>query len=115
MSLAANLLGFGRLLRRAGLPIGPGEMLAGAEALRRVEIGDRHQVQAALRATLVHRHEHAEIFDHAFRLWWRDPEAGRHAAAMEALQQGREPPKPPPGGRRLAEALGGAAPPAPPP
>lgn len=115
MSLAANLLGFGRLLRRAGLPIGPGEMLAGAEALRRVEIGDRHQVQAALRATLVHRHEHAEIFDHAFRLWWRDPEAGRHAAAMEALQQGREPPKPPPGGRRLAEALGGAAPPAQPP
>ncbi|WP_370591911.1 VWA domain-containing protein [Roseomonas sp. KE0001] len=115
MSLAANLLGFGRLLRRAGLPIGPGEMLAGAEALRRVEIGDRYQVQAALRATLVHRHEHAEIFDHAFRLWWRDPEAGRHAAAMEALQQGREPPKPPPGGRRLAEALGSAAPPAQPP
>lgn len=109
--LAANLLGFGRLLRRAGLPIGPAEMLAGAEALTRIDLADRRQAQAALRATLVHRHEHQHLFDHAFRLWWRDPEAGRHAAAMEALSQGQPPPKAPPGGRRLAEALGGQAPP----
>ncbi|PWC30755.1 vWA domain-containing protein [Teichococcus aestuarii] len=110
-ALAANLLGFGRLLRRAGLPIGPAEMLAGAEALTRIDLADRRQAQAALRATLVHRHEHQHLFDHAFRLWWRDPEAGRHAAAMDALSQGQPPPKPPPGGRRLAEALGGQAPP----
>lgn len=115
MSFTANLLGFGRMLRRAGLPIGPGEMLAGAEALRRIEIGDRRQFHAALRATLVHRHEHLEIFDAAFRLYWRDPEAGQHAAAMAALQQGKEPPKPAPGGRRLAEAMAGNRPPPQPP
>ncbi|MFC4165760.1 vWA domain-containing protein [Teichococcus aestuarii] len=114
-ALAANLLGFGRLLRRAGLPIGPAEMLAGAEALTRIDLADRRQAQAALRATLVHRHEHQHLFDHAFRLWWRDPEAGRHAAAMDALSQGQPPPKPPPDGRRLAAALGGQAPPPPPP
>ncbi|EFH13772.1 hypothetical protein HMPREF0731_0003, partial [Pseudoroseomonas cervicalis ATCC 49957] len=93
-ALAANLLGFGRMLRRAGLPLGPAELLAGAEALTRIELGDRREVRAALRATLVHRHEHQEIFDHAFALWWRDPEAGRHAAAMDALNRGKEPPKP---------------------
>ncbi|MDQ1078882.1 VWA domain-containing protein [Pseudoroseomonas cervicalis] len=115
-ALAANLLGFGRMLRRAGLPLGPAELLAGAEALTRIELGDRREVRAALRATLVHRHEHQEIFDHAFALWWRDPEAGRHAAAMDALNRGKEPPKPPPGGRRLAEALPGSrTPPAAPP
>ncbi|PHK96851.1 VWA domain-containing protein [Pseudoroseomonas rhizosphaerae] len=114
-TLAANLLGFGRLLRRAGLLVGPAEMLAGAEALTRIDLADRRQAQAALRATLVHRQEHQHLFDHAFRLWWRDPEAGRHAAAMDALSQGQPPPRPPPGGRRLAEALGGQAPPPQPP
>jgi len=116
-ALPANLLGFGRLLRRAGLPIGPAEMLAGAEALTRIDIGDRREVRAALRATLVHRHEHAEIFDHAFLIYWRDPEAGKHADAMGALQGAKSPPKPGPGSRRLAEAMGGnrPPPPAPPP
>ncbi|HWX51155.1 MAG TPA: VWA domain-containing protein [Roseomonas sp.] len=116
-ALPANLLGFGRLLRRAGLPIGPAEMLAGAEALTRIDIGDRREVRAALRATLVHRHEHAEIFDHAFLIYWRDPEAGKHADAMGALQGAKPPPKPGPGSRRLAEAMGGnrPPPPAPPP
>ena len=40
-ALAGNLLAFGRLLRRAGLPVGPAELLAAAEALQLVEIGDR--------------------------------------------------------------------------
>jgi len=113
-ALAANLLGFGRLLRRAGLPVGPTEVLAGAEALTLVDIGDRRAVRAALRATMVHRHEHAEIFDHAFLIYWRDPEAGKHAAAMEAMQAGKPPPKPGPGSRRLAEAMAGHRPPPPP-
>src|SRR5690606_32692582 len=74
-AFAANLLGFGRMLRRAGLPLGPGEMLAGAEALTRIDLGDRRQTEAALRATLVHRREHFEIFDQAFALFWRDSSA----------------------------------------
>ena len=31
---------------------------------------------------MVHRREHFEIFDQAFQLFWRDPEAAAHAAAM---------------------------------
>jgi hypothetical protein len=68
------------------------------------------QAHAALRATMVHRHEHFLVFDHAFGLFWRDPEAGRHAAAMAMLEGFKEPPKPPPASRRLAEAMRGDRP-----
>ncbi|MCS6890890.1 MAG: VWA domain-containing protein [Rhodovarius sp.] len=110
-ALPGNLAAFARLLRRAGLPVGPGETLAGLAALSRIDIGDRTQVQAALRAVMVHRHEHAELFDAAFAIFWRDPAAGRMAAAA-ALLDGLSPPeKPRPGSRRLAEALKGDSPP----
>jgi len=109
-ALANNLVAFGRMLRRAGLPVGPAEILAGAAALECIEIGDKAQAHAALRATMVHRHEHFLLFDHAFGLFWRDQEAGRHAAAMALFDQSKAPPKPPPASRRLAEAMRGDQP-----
>ena len=104
--LADNLLAFTRLLRRTGLPLGPGEAIAGLEALAEIDLADRRQVHAALRAVMVHRHEHFELFDQAFQLFWRDPEAAVHAAAM-ALMDGNKPKdeKAPPAARRLAEAM----------
>ncbi|HTW28880.1 MAG TPA: VWA domain-containing protein [Acetobacteraceae bacterium] len=105
--LAANVMQFARLLRRAGLPVGPAEALAAQQALTVIDLGDRAQVRTALRAVMVHRHEHREVFDHAFALFWRDPTAARQAAAM-ALMDGRKAPKPqaaPPGSRRVAEAM----------
>ena len=104
-ALAANLLAFGRLLRRTGLPVGPAEDFAALEALQRIEIGNRRQVHAALRATMVHKREHFELFDQAFLLFWRDPEAGQHAAAMEMLSGLKEKQKPPAAARRVAEAM----------
>ena len=104
-ALAANLLAFGRLLRRAGVPVGPFETLAAAEALSLVDIGDRRQVHAALRGVMVHRHEQFEVFDQAFLLFWRDPEAGRNAAAMAMLEGFKEREKAPPASRRIAEAM----------
>ena len=107
--LPTNVMHFARLLRRAGLPVGPADMLAGAEALTRIDLGRRAQVHAALRTTLVHRHEHAELFDQAFRLFWRDPEAGKSAAAIALLSGKQKPPeRAPPGSRRLAEAMSSA-------
>ena len=70
-ALAANVQAFARLLRRSGLPIGVSEMLHGLEALEQVALGDRRQVHAALRAVMVHRREHFELFDQAFLLFWR--------------------------------------------
>ena len=105
--LAANILNFARLLRRAGLPIGPADLLAATDAVQRVDLGNRTQVRIALRVTMVHRHEHTELFDHAFNIFWRDPEASRLAQAMAAIDGRKEPPpeRIPPGARRLAEAF----------
>ncbi|NCY26621.1 MAG: VWA domain-containing protein, partial [Alphaproteobacteria bacterium] len=112
-ALAANLLSFARLLRRAGLPLGTAEVMAAAQALSCIDIGERREVQAGLRAVMVHRHEHAEIFDAAFNIFWRDPEASRHAAAMAMLDGFKPEEKQRPGSRRLAEAMARDRPPPP--
>jgi len=104
-ALAANLLAFARLLRRTGLPVGVSETLRALEALRAIDISERRQVHAALRAVMVHRREHFELFDQAFLLFWRDPEAGRNAAAMALLGGMKEQEKAPPAARRVAEAM----------
>ncbi len=106
-TLPTNIMHFARLLRRAGLPVGPADMLAAQQAIGLVTIGDKIQVQSALRTTLVHRHEHEDLFDHAFSLYWRDPEAARYAQAMAAIDGQKEPPpeKAPPGARRIQEAF----------
>src|SRR5690348_7502812 len=106
-TLAANVMHFARLLRRTGLPVGPAETMAGQQALSLIDIGNRHQVRTALRTAMVHRHEHYDVFDHAFALFWRDPTAAEQAVAMALLEAQKEkhPERPPPGSRRVAEAM----------
>jgi uncharacterized protein len=98
---------FARLLRRAGLPVGPAETLAGQQAVSLVDIGSRTQVLTALRTAMIHRREHQDVFDQAFNLFWRDPTAAEQAAAMALLdaQKDKRPERPPPGSRRVAEAF----------
>ncbi len=105
--LPANVMHFARLLRRAGLPVGPAETIAASQALIHVDIGDRRQVQAALRAIMTHRREHHDVFDHAFALFWRDPAAAMAQTALAMLSEKvpREKAKPAPGQRRVAEAM----------
>ncbi len=98
---------FARLLRRAGLPVGPAQMLAAEHAVALVDIGRRAEVRTALRTTMVHRHEHEDLFEQAFTQFWRDPTLGKTAAAMALLEAAKErpPERAPPGARRIAEAL----------
>lgn len=104
--LSLNVLNFARLLRRAGLPVGPADMLAAQAALTLVELGSRAQVQAALRGTMVHRREHQDLFDQAFKLYWRAKENNEVLEALDKLAGPKPPPeKAPPGSRRLAEAM----------
>jgi uncharacterized protein with von Willebrand factor type A (vWA) domain len=106
-AISSNVMHFARLLRRAGLPVGPADMLAAAQALACVDIGDRRQMRAALAATMIHRREYQQVFDHAFTLFWRDPTAQRAAAAMAMMEAAKEKlrDKPPPAARRVAEAM----------
>ncbi len=110
-ALAANILAFARLLRRTGLPIGVSESLAALNALAAIDLGDRRQVHAALRAVMVHRREHFDLFDQAFLLFWRDPEAGKNAAAMALMDGMKQQEKAPPTSRRIAEAMRSPTPP----
>jgi uncharacterized protein with von Willebrand factor type A (vWA) domain len=81
-------------------------MLAAQQALTLIDIGSRAQVRTALRTTMIHRHEYADLFDQAFLMFWRDPEAAKAAKALE-MMGGKQPPpeKAPPGSRRLADAM----------
>ncbi|MSP03592.1 MAG: VWA domain-containing protein [Acetobacteraceae bacterium] len=107
MTLAANVMHFARLLRRAGLPVGPAETIAAQEALTRIDLGVKTEARTALRAVMIHRHEHQDVFDQAFALFWRDPSAAEQAAAMALLdaQKHKKPERPPPASRRVAEAF----------
>jgi len=106
-TLAANVMHFARLLRRAGLPVGPAETLAAQQALTRIDLASQAQTRTALRAVMTHRREHQEVFDQAFALFWRDPSAAEQAAAMALLEAQKEmqPERPPPTSRRVAEAF----------
>ncbi len=104
--LAANVMHFARLLRRAGLPVGPADLLAAEQAMTRIDLLSQAQVRTALRATMVHRHEHAELFEQAFTLFWRDPNADLAAAALRMLDGDKpKPERASAGSRRLAEAM----------
>ncbi|MCE9660963.1 MAG: VWA domain-containing protein [Burkholderiales bacterium] len=70
---AENITHFARVLRRAGVPVGPDRVLAALEALEAVGLAHRDDVHAALSAVMLDRHEQQEIFDQAFEAFWRDP------------------------------------------
>lgn len=71
--LAANVMHFARVLRGTGMPVGPGQVISALRALAAVDITDRDQFYWALHALLVNDHRQHELFDQAFRLFWRDP------------------------------------------
>jgi uncharacterized protein with von Willebrand factor type A (vWA) domain len=72
--LLTNLMYFARTLRAAGLPIGPGKVLAAAEAVRTVGITNREDFYWTLHAVFVNRRDQRELFDQAFHIFWRNPQ-----------------------------------------
>jgi hypothetical protein len=71
--LAGNILYFARVLRAAGLPIGPAKVIVAIDAVEAVGVDNRADFRAALEAVLIERHEHKLLFDQAFDLFWRNP------------------------------------------
>jgi uncharacterized protein len=69
--VVANLLMFGRALRRTGIDVHPGRLLDVVAALGHVNVAARDEVYYTCRALLVHRHEQLAIFDRAFEAFWR--------------------------------------------
>jgi uncharacterized protein with von Willebrand factor type A (vWA) domain len=72
--LAENILHFVRVLRKAGLPVGPAKVIAAMEAVEAVGIENREDFRVALESVLIERHEQQVLFDQAFELFWRNPQ-----------------------------------------
>jgi len=111
--LPLHVLRFARTLRAAGMPIGPGRVLDALAAAAEVGLARRDDFYWALHAVLVSRADQRGLFDEAFQLFFRAPDA--LPAGLELLLP-RAPAAGPPRRevtRRLAEALaaGRAAPP----
>lgn len=105
--LGDNIVHFARLLRAAGLPIGPGRTLTAFHAVKAAGLGDKQDFYWALYATLVSRREHHEIFDQAFHIFWQKRNLTEKMMQMLLPEQLYEAPpkKPRAGAQRLAEAL----------
>lgn len=105
--LADNVALFGRALRAAGIPVGPGAIMDAVGAVEAAGIARREDLYWTLHCVFVSRHEQTQVFDTAFRIFWR------RRGFMEKLlaemspvapgEKAREKPKP--GETRVHEAL----------
>ena len=105
--IATNIMHFARVLRAAGLPVGPGKVIEGIHAVESIGLGNRDDFYWTLHAVFVNRRDQREIFDQAFHVFWRNPKLLERMASLvlpsfvdpDAQQQAEEM------NRRLAEAL----------
>ncbi len=71
--LAENVMHFARLLRAAGMRVGPDRVIDCVRALEIAGTERREDWYWTMSAVLLSREEQRPIFDQAFRLFWRDP------------------------------------------
>src|SRR4029077_1029028 len=65
-----RMVGFGRILRDAGLEVGPGRLQDALRGLDVVDLTRRDDVYHALRCTLVARRDDLDAFDAVFAAYW---------------------------------------------
>ena len=87
--VADNVVWFIRMLRAAGLPVGPAKVIDALAAVEAVGVANRDDFREALAAVVVSRHEHLALFEQAFELFWRNPRLlERMLAALLPRAQG---------------------------
>jgi uncharacterized protein with von Willebrand factor type A (vWA) domain len=90
-AVVSHIVTFGRVLREAGLEVGPGRLADALKGLDAVELARQDDVYWTLRQTLVSRRDDVETFDRAFHAWFL-------GAAVQPLAAAT--PQPPYGERR---------------
>src|SRR6185295_13213856 len=80
--IADNVVHFARVLRAAGLPIGPDRVIDAVKALEVTGLARRDDFYWTLAAVFLDRREQFEIFDQAFHIFWRDPQLLERVMAM---------------------------------
>ena len=104
--LAENVMHFVRVLRGAGLPVGPDRVIDALRALEIAGVARRDDFYWTLAAVFIDRHEQMALFDQAFHIFWRDPRLLERVMQLMLPQvygRGAEPK--PPLSERVAAAL----------
>jgi uncharacterized protein with von Willebrand factor type A (vWA) domain len=95
-AVTRHVVTFGRVLREAGLEVGPGRLVDALTGLDLVDLSRRDDVYWTLRQTLVCRRDDLEAFDAAFRAWFlRAPTApvfrqGTEVQSLRLLRRSSE-------------------------
>lgn len=105
--LAANVVHFARVLRKAGLPVGTDRAVLALQALELAGVAGRAELHDVLEACLTSRVEHRPLFDQAFHVFWRDPHLLGEIVRMRppAIDAGGRVPAPALASQRLIDAL----------
>ena len=105
--LAENIMHFARVLREAGIPVGPGAVLDALDAAQSGSLKTRDDFYWTLHAVFVKRRDQRELFDQAFHVFWKKPKMLEqlmqlffHQVARNAPEEAKKA-----GFRRLAEAM----------
>jgi uncharacterized protein len=89
--ITANVMQFGRLLRRVGLDVDPSQTATFLRALTLIGLDDREDVRVAGRAIFVRRWEDQPLYDAAFDLFWRRKgEPGRLSGRLPRIRQSQD-------------------------
>lgn len=107
--LPENILYFCKALRRAGLSVGPAQVKDAITAVAAVGFSNREDFHVTLRATLVTKSEHLQVFDQVFDLFWRDPEILENMITnlLPVINAPPRPKKPKAAEHRAAQAMAG--------
>ena len=111
--LAVNIVHFARVLREAGLPLGTGQVLDALDAVQSGSIRKREDFYWTLHTVLVKRHDHSELFDQAFHVFWKKPKMLEQLMQLmyHSVTRAGDPEQQKKAGfRRLAEAMFDRAP-----
>jgi uncharacterized protein len=91
--LPDNITGFGRALRRAGVPVDSSRIALAIDAAGLVGLERKEDLHAALSAVLVSRQQDLEVFDQLFDALFRNPELAQQLLAqmLPKVRQGQKP------------------------
>ncbi|PWW04365.1 hypothetical protein DFR52_1011063 [Hoeflea marina] len=105
--LADNIVFFSRILRKAGMKLGPASTRDAVDAVRIAGIGSREEFYWILHSVFVKRREDRAVFDQAFRLFWRSRDLVEKMIAMfsPVAPDNREKEKLKAGETRVSQAL----------
>jgi uncharacterized protein with von Willebrand factor type A (vWA) domain len=105
--LAQNIMYFARVLREAGMPVGPGAVIDALDAALSGSLRTREDFYWTLHCVFVKRRDHKELFDQAFHVFWKKPKMLEQLMQLMFQQIARKADdrSKQAGFRRLAEAM----------